>query len=92
MFIIHRKLFLALKKVQIVKITHPQVRITPLKNSPPVKFPIPPTPYCYFENSAQTSWNFGRPPPIKADVPHGDPLYLKMKSPPQKNKPLFIKK
>ena len=43
MFSIHRKLFLALKKVQIVKITHFQVPFTQ-KKIPPVKFLILPTP------------------------------------------------
>ena len=39
MFSIHRKLFLALKKVQMVMSTPPQVP----------NFLIPPTPYCYLE-------------------------------------------
>ena len=40
MFSIHRNLFLALKKVQIIKITPPQVPITRQKNCLPAKFPI----------------------------------------------------
>ena len=63
MFNIHRKLFVALKKVWIVKIIPPQLPFTPWKNYPPVKLPIPPTggrefnhppppptPYRYLEN------------------------------------------
>ena len=40
MFSIHRRLFLALKKVRIVKTTHSQVPSIG-KKIPPVKFPIP---------------------------------------------------
>ena len=56
MFSIHRKLFLALQKVQIFKITRPQVPFT-RKKIPPSKFfdsPVtgvnPSTPYYYLEN------------------------------------------
>ena len=41
MISIHRKLFLALKKVRIAKITPPQVSSTQHKNSSQVKFLIP---------------------------------------------------
>ena len=52
MFSIHKKLFLALKKIWVVKIIHPQVTI-PWKKIPPAKFPPPlytHTLYCYLEN------------------------------------------
>ena len=42
MFSIHRKQFLALKKVRIVKITPPQVSFARQKKFSPVKFPILP--------------------------------------------------
>ena len=41
-------LFLALKKVGMVKITPPQVSDTQYNKNPPSK--IFPTPYCYLEN------------------------------------------
>ena len=42
MFSIHKKLFLALKKVLIVKITPPPGSLHPVKKFSPVKFLIPP--------------------------------------------------
>ena len=60
MFSIYRMLFLALKKVQIIKITSPHVpTISPVKNSTTAKFLIlfstggeftPSAPYHYLEN------------------------------------------
>ena len=50
MLSIHRMLFLALKKVEIAKITPPQVLTTGWKN-PPRKISDPP-PYHYLENPA----------------------------------------
>ena len=52
MLTIHRKLFLAVKKVQMIKISITQAPITPQKNIPSAIFLIPPTPYCYLENPA----------------------------------------
>ena len=39
----YRMLFLALKKVQMIKITPCQIPTTQQKNRPPAKFPISPT-------------------------------------------------
>ena len=56
MFSIHRKLFLALKKVRIIKITSHQVPFIQQKNLPPPPSkisdspPPPPPPYHYLEN------------------------------------------
>ena len=42
MFSIYRKLFLALQRVQMLKINPSQVPTTPQKDFPPAKFLIPP--------------------------------------------------
>ena len=89
MFIIHRKLFLALKKVQIVKITHPQVRITPLKNSPPVKFQIPPHPLLLFRKLCPNFLKFWKTSPHQSRCPTwGSPLPKNEVTPTEKQTPL----